>query len=198
MENVCTLGIFSFRLIIIFSYNGILFGEVFTEEMVYTGHGTKSGQHHVQLGEEQFWILDASASVDRHEPAGVRSAARQRNSRAGVADLRQVPKVPVLEVVHADKLLNCLEALRLTAVLGDVEQPPRHRVLGCFPPLSDRIDDHADPLLVVLLLLLQLAHGLPVDVVLDVDVLGAALVRLRRLLVHILSKEAADLRRLVK
>lgn len=180
------------------AYNGILFGKVFAEEVVNAGHGSQPGQHHVKFREEHLGILNAPTSGNGHKPSRVGIATGQGDSRAGIADLGQMTEIPVLQVIHADELLDRLEAFRLAASLGDIEQTPGHRMLSRLPPFPNRVDDHADPFLLVLLLLLQLSHGLAVDVVFDVDVLGTPFVRLRRFLVHILGKEPADLGRLVQ
>jgi len=71
-------------------------------------------------------------------------------------------------------------------------------MLGSLPPFANGIDDDTDPLLFILLLLLQLAHGFPIDVIFNVDVFGATFVRFLLLLVHILSEIFTDLRCLVE
>lgn len=152
----------------------------------------------MQFREEHFWIFDASTPWHGHKPTDIGAATGQRNASACIADLCQMTKVPILEVIHTNELLDSLKTLRLTAGLCNVQQAPGNRMLGSLPPLANRIDDDTNPFLFILLLLLQLAHGFSINVIFNVDVFGATFVRFLLLLVHILSEIFSDLRCLVE
>lgn len=95
-------------------------------------------------------------------------------------------------MVNQSQLPYGFQPLTLIALLGNLQQSPGNRMFEYFPPFFKRLDDDIHPSAILPLPFQLLQQRLPVDVMLDVNVIRALPVNIQHFGVHQTAQGGVD------